>query len=67
MYRCNQNAPAEELCVGRTCLWTADSPDAVMVEEYFEPQTRSDIYRARHHVDEKLVDADAMQLLDTAG
>lgn len=45
-----------EPAVGRSMLWTADSPENVTVEEYREPQTRSGIYRVRHNVDEKVFD-----------
>lgn len=45
-----------EPCVGRTFLWTADSPDNAMIEEYREEQTRSSIFRARQHTDEKVID-----------
>lgn len=45
----------KEPCVGRSMIWTADSPSNIVVEQYREEQTRSDIYRARHHVDEVLV------------
>lgn len=38
--------------IGRTFLWTADSPQNPIVESYREEQTRSDIFRVRHHVDE---------------
>lgn len=38
--------------IGRTFLWTADSPQNPIVESYREDQTRSDIFRVRHHVDE---------------
>lgn len=41
--------------VGRTFLWTADSPSNPIVEEYREEQRRSDIYRVRHHVSEALI------------
>lgn len=44
-----------EPCVGRTFLWTADSPTNPIVEEYREEQIRSDIYRVRHHVAETLL------------
>jgi len=40
---------------GRTFLWTADSPQNPIVESYREEQTRSDILRVRHHVDESLM------------
>ena len=42
-------------CVGRTFLWTADSPSNAVVEEYREEQTRSDVYRVRHNVSEALL------------
>jgi len=45
-----------EPCVGRTMLWTADSPQNVTVEEYREPQSRSSIYRVRQQTDEKVFD-----------
>jgi hypothetical protein len=38
--------------VGRTFLWTADSPQNPIVESYREEKRRSDIFRVRHHVDE---------------
>jgi hypothetical protein len=41
--------------VGRTFLWTADSPENPIVESYREDQTRSDIFRVRHNVDEALM------------
>lgn len=42
-------------CIGRTFLWSADSPSNAIVEEYREEQTRSDVYRVRHHVSEELL------------
>lgn len=42
-------------CVGRTFLWTGDSPSALVVEQYREEQTRGWIYRVRHNVQEALV------------
>lgn len=44
-----------EPCVGRTFLWTADSPEHPVVEEYREEERRSDIYRVRHHVSEEFI------------
>ena len=48
--------------LGRTFLWTADSAANPIVEQYREEQTRSDIFRVRHHVDEAL-----MQSKDDSG
>ena len=41
--------------VGRTFIWTEDSPQNPIVESYREEQTRSDIFRVRHHVDEAFI------------
>jgi hypothetical protein len=44
-----------EPCLGRTFLWTGDSPQMLTAESYREEQTRSDIYRVRNNVDEAFV------------
>lgn len=49
-----QNFP--EPCIGRTLLWANDSPSEFTVEEYREEQTRSWVYRVRHHLQEKIFD-----------
>jgi len=53
----------KEPCVGRSMIWTADSPTDPVVEQYYEEQTRSDIYRVRHNTDEVLVFPAAAYLL----
>ena len=63
---CPMGPSLRESGFGRSILWTDDSPDAVMVEEYREEQTRSTIYRARHNIDEKVFDTSFAQLLDIA-
>ena len=60
-------APLMTPCVGRTMVWEADTPEAIMVEEYREEQTRSNIYRCRAFTDELLIDKSFAQLLDIAG
>ncbi len=50
-------------CLGRTFLWTADSPNNIMTESYREEQRRSDIYRVRNNVDEAFVFVGAGYLL----
>lgn len=50
-------------CIGRTFLWTGDSPQNVVVESYRDEDKRSDAYRVRHNVDEALVFAGAGYLL----
>lgn len=42
-------------CVGRTFLWTADSPVNPIVESYRDDAVRSDILRVRHDTDEALM------------
>ena len=42
--------------IGRTFLWTEDSPTNMVVESYEENQTRSTVVRVRHNVDEKRID-----------
>ena len=44
-----------EPSIGRTFLWTGDSPQNPVVEEYRDETVRSDIYRVRHHVNEQLL------------
>ena len=49
--------------LGRTFLFSKDSPDIVTSEEYREEQTRSDIYRVRHYTAEDFIFAGAGYLL----
>ncbi len=55
-----------EATLGRTFLWTEDSPENVTIETYREEQKRSTIYRVRQHTDEFLVDAFFGHLLKVA-
>lgn len=41
--------------LGRTFLWTEDSAKNPVVEAYREENKRSDVFRVRHHVDERLM------------
>ena len=52
-----------EPCIGRTFLWTADSPQNIVTESYREEQTRSDVYRVRQYTDEAFVFTGAGYLL----
>lgn len=52
--------------VGRTVLWTQDSPVDVVAEMYREEQTRGDVLRVRHTVDELLLDSSFAHLLKVA-
>ena len=53
----------KEPCIGRTFLWTEDSPQNLVTESYREEQSRSNIYRTRHNVDEAFVFTGAGYLL----
>lgn len=44
-----------EPCLGRTFLWTGDSPEMLVTEEYREEDIRSNIYRVRNNIDERFV------------
>ncbi len=52
-----------EDCLGRTLLWTADSPENCTMESYREDKKRSNVYRARHHVDPKIINLDCGWLM----
>lgn len=49
--------------VGRTVVFTPDSPEEVLVEIYRDDSRRSDVVRARLHTDEKIVDTSFGHLL----
>lgn len=44
-----------EPCVGRSFLWTGDSPSILVTENYRDEEHRSNVYRTRQNVDEALV------------
>lgn len=44
----------KEPSLGRTFSWQEDAPEMLVVEQYREEQTRSNIYRARQYTDECL-------------
>ncbi len=53
-----KTAMSEDLrdpAIGRTFLWTGDSPESLVVEQYREEKIRSGIFRARQNVDEVFV------------
>jgi hypothetical protein len=49
--------------VGRTFLWTTDSPGMLVTESYRVEDNRSDAYRVRHNVDEAIINAASGYLL----
>lgn len=50
--------------LGRTFLWTQDSPELLVAEEYREEEIRSNVVRVRHTVDEKIILPEAGYLMD---
>ncbi len=48
--------PLQTPCIGRTFLWVPDSPSEITVEMYREEQVRGDVVRARHNLDEVIID-----------
>jgi hypothetical protein len=53
-----------EPCIGRTFLWSEDgSSIGGTIEQYYEEQSRSDIYRVRHETDEVIMYPQAGHLL----
>lgn len=69
LVKTNRSADLRQPCVGRTFIWTEDSRTEPIVEVYREEQIRSDVYRVRHHVDERLLvteDEDGNVLTDIA-
>jgi len=54
-----------EPALGRTFHWTADgSQQGGTVESYYSDETRSDVVRVRHDVDEKLLYVECADLMD---
>lgn len=49
--------------LGKTMVFTPDSPEEVLVESYREEKRRADVVRARLHTDEKIVDTNFGHLL----
>lgn len=54
LVKVNSGRDIRQPSIGRTFLWTEDSPENPITEEYREEQIRSDVYRVRHNVGETL-------------
>jgi hypothetical protein len=50
------DAPLSEPCIGRSVIWTPDAPEEIVIEQYREEQKKSDIIRARNHMNEFIID-----------
>lgn len=46
-----------ENCMGRTFLWSQDSPSDMVIEQYRDDARRCDVLRVRHQIDPKIIDA----------
>lgn len=53
----------ETPCIGRTFLWTGDSPSNSVIESYRDETVRSDVVRVRHDTDEEFVATNCAYLL----
>jgi hypothetical protein len=64
LFRAAANARnLREPTLGRTFLWTGDSPQMVTSEQYRDETVRSNIYRVRQYTDECFVFTGAAYLL----
>lgn len=53
--RVSNSADIREPCIGRTFLWTRESPTNPVVESYRDEGVRGDIVRVRHDTDEAFI------------
>jgi hypothetical protein len=52
--------------LGRTLLWSEDSPSPLVAETYRDEARRSNVIRVRHNVAEKTIDASCAVQIDTS-
>ena len=52
LYKVASGRDLKEPSFGRTMLWTSDSPQMMVTEQYREDSKRSDVFRARQNTDE---------------
>lgn len=60
------SASPAEACLGRSFLWTGDSPSSLVVESYRDEDKRSTKIRVRHYMDELVYDWSYGYLLKVA-
>lgn len=58
-----EGAALETPSLGRSFLWIEDAPTDYVVEMYREEQSRGDVFRVRHNLQEKINDANFGHLL----
>lgn len=61
---CSTGSSLSSPCIGRSVLWTEDSPTNLVVESYREEQSRGEVIRARQNVDELIIDASFGHLIE---
>jgi hypothetical protein len=52
LYRVSSSRDLKEPSFGRSMLWTGDSPQNIVTEQYRAESNRSDVFRARQNTDE---------------
>ncbi len=52
LYKVSSSKDLKDPSFGRTMLWTGDSPQILVTEQYREEKARSDVFRARQTTDE---------------
>lgn len=52
LYKVSSSRDLKDPSFGRTMLWTGDSPEIVVTEQYRAESNRSDVFRARQNTDE---------------
>lgn len=55
LFRVAISEDMQEPAIGRTMLWTGDSPQSLIAEEYRENESRCWIHRSRHNTDKVFV------------
>lgn len=52
LYKVSSSRDLKDPSFGRTMLWTGDSPEIIVTEQYRAESNRSDVFRARQNTDE---------------
>ncbi len=63
LYKVSSSRDLKDPALGRTFLWEEDSPENLVTEQYRAESNRSDVFRARHNVDESFIFTGAAHIL----
>ncbi len=63
LYATDNSRDLKRPSIGRTFLWTGDSPTNIVTEQYRSESNRSDVFRARQHTSEEYIFVGAAYLL----